>query len=491
MSLLKTASSIIVPILTHLINISLIQGKYPNLLKLANICPIYKKDDIDKCSNYRPISLLSNIGKIFEKVMYARLSNFLEECEILYEKQFGFRKHYSTNHALVSIVEHIKQNLDNNKFTCGVFVDLEKAFDTVNHEILIKKLEYYGIKGAYNSWLSSYLSNRWQYVTLGNTKSQNRKVSCGVPQGSVLGPLLFLIYINDMNKALKNCITHHFADDTNLLCSKRNLKELRKTMNEELSLLFEWLCANRLSLNVSKTEFIVFRPNRKTINQTFTLKLNQKTIRESTKIKYLGVLLDNKLSWSLHITELCKKISRAIGMLFKMKSLCPTATLKSIYYSLFHSHLSYGISVWGTAKTSLSHKIFLLQKRAVRVIAKADFLAHTDPIFQELNILKCSDQYLVNLASLMWDYDHNLLPKSLNTWFNKIPSHPYGTRFVKKGKLTPVNFKTTRYGINSFRYEGTNILNILKDEPIYTNSKSKKEFVAKFKHEIIASYFQP
>ena len=193
-------------------------------------------------------------------------------------------------------------------------------------------------------------------------------------------------------------------------------------MNRELANLFEWLCANRLSLNVGKTELILFRPKHH-LNERFTLRLNQKTIKEATKIKYLGIYLDKNLSWTTHISELCKKLSCAVGMLYKMKNLCSTSTLKSIYYSLFHSHLTYGISVWGLAKTSLTQKVFLLQKRAVRVVAKADFLAHTDPIFSNIGIPKCADQYLVNLSSIMWDYDHDKTPKSLNVWFNKKTNH--------------------------------------------------------------------
>ena len=484
-SLLKSTYMILAPILVYLINKSLITGKFPNLLKIANVCPIFKKNEIEKCENYRPISLLSNIGKVFEKVMYNRIWNFLNESDILFEKQFGFRKNHSTNHALLSIVEEIRKNLDNKLYTCGVFVDLEKAFDTVNHEILIKKLDHYGIRGSYNNWLNSYLTNRKQFVSLNDSVSSHMKITCGVPQGSVLGPLLFLIYINDMNLAVKDCTVHHFADDTNLLLSGTNLKSLKKAMNKELTSLFEWLCANRLSLNVDKTEFIVFKPRKysinKKLNKKFTLKINQKTIHESNKIKYLGVLLDNKLSWNIHINELCKKLSRAVGMLFKMKNLCSTTTLKSIYYSLFHSHMSYGIPVWGVAKTSLTQKVFLLQKRAMRVVAKADFLAHTNPLFNDLNVLKCPDQYLLSLATLMWDYDHDLIPKTLSSLFNKNPNHSYQTRFVKKGKLNPIAYKTTEFGTHSFRYEGTKVLNLLKDELIYTNSKTKKEFITKFK----------
>ena len=183
------------------------------------------------------------------------------KSDAFYKLQFGFRKKFSTNHALLSIIEEIRSKLDNKHFSCGVFVDLEKAFDTVNHNILLTKLHHYGIRGIANTWFSSYLSNRKQKVSLNGVSSPFLDVVCGVPQGSILGPLLFLIYINDMNIAIKNSIVHHFADDTNLLYSHKDPKILRLKMNEDLKLLFTWLCANRLSLNVSKTEFILFKPS--------------------------------------------------------------------------------------------------------------------------------------------------------------------------------------------------------------------------------------
>ena len=211
-----------------IINMSLKEGVFPTLNKEADVCPIHKKNETTKCENYRPISLLPNISKIFERVMYNRLDEFMTLSEIIYKFQFGFRKQYSTNHALLSIVEQIPTALDEKKFACGVFIDLEKAFDTVNHEILLSKLNHYGIRGVANKWFSSYLSNRYERVSLNGVSSTRLPVTCGVPQASILGPLLFLIYINDMNTAIQFSTTYHFADDTNLFYSSKSINQLRK-----------------------------------------------------------------------------------------------------------------------------------------------------------------------------------------------------------------------------------------------------------------------
>ena len=305
---LKTNTLVLIKPLKHLLNLSFAEGYFPNIMKLADVCPIFKKKDKNKCVNYRPISLLSNLSKLFERSMHTRMYEFLEKYDAFYDLQFGFRKKYSTNQALLSIIEGIREILDNKTFSCGAFIDLEKAFDTVNHEILLKELDHYGVRGLSNKWFSSYLTNRIQKVTIDGASSTYRNITCGVPQGSSMGPLLFLIYINDMHNAVKHSIVHHFADDTNLLCSDRDTSLLRKKMNEHLKLIFEWLCANRLSLNVLKTEFIIFKPPRKRIHQRITLKLNGTTLFESNKIKYLGIIMDDRLSCKYHIFELRKKI---------------------------------------------------------------------------------------------------------------------------------------------------------------------------------------
>ena len=317
--------------------------------------------------------------------MYTRLEDFLKTSEILYKFQFGFRKTYSTNHALLSIVEKIRNSLDKNMYTCGIFIDLEKAFDTVNHQIILSKLNHYGIRGVANSWFASYLSNRSQSFTLNGVTSSKREIKCGVPQGSILGPLLFLIYINDMHRAVQSSTLYHFADDTNLLYSNNSLKKLK------IAFLYDWLCANRLSLNAGKTEFIVFRPSRKQLDLRITLKLHHTKLYESTKIKYLGLILDNKLNWKAHIAELSKKLSRAVGMLYKIKTFVTTSVLRSLYYSLFNSHLAYGLVVWGSENKTDLDKIKNLQKIAIYAISDRFEDTSINHLLSNLKILNIDD----------------------------------------------------------------------------------------------------
>jgi len=481
-SLLKEFSSLLIEPITNLINKSLTEGTFPSLFKMAQICPIYKKSDKTKCANYRPISLLSNLSKIFERIMYNRLEKYLEKHSLLYDHQFGFRKSFSTEHALMSITEQIRSNFRKKSYSCGVFVDLEKAFDTVNHSILISKLRYYGLKEPSLSWLSSYLSNRLQQVSLNGQLSTPKQVTCGVPQGSILGPLLFLIYINDMNKAINNSTVYHFADDTNLLYSHKNPKTLKKVMNIDLKSLYEWLCANRLSLNVSKTEFMIFRPPKKTLSNRIVLTLNRTKIYESTKIKYLGLLLDSRLSWKEHINELTKKLGRSVGMLYKAREYCPTSVLKSLYYSIFHSHVSYGIPVWGYANDDYIKKISKMQKKAIRAITFSKFKEKSAPLFKKLQILKITDLVYQRTAALLWDLNKEILPPTLSAYFTKACSvHDKNTRFAISGSLKVVT-KT-----NSFQSIGTHIFNDLNNKQLFSVN-SKNSFLDKIKFNFISKY---
>ena len=255
--LLKIAAPIIVPYLVSIINLSFIKGTFPKLMKLAKILPIFKSGSRSDVNNYRPISLLSVFSKIFEKLMHNRLYSFLEQNNVIYNSQFGFQKNKSTQHSLIEIVEKVRNCIENKKYGCGIFIDLKKAFDTVNHDILLRKLEHYGIRGTSLSWFSSYLKGCSQYVSCDNTTSEIKPIVCGVPQGSVLG-LLFLSYINDLPNISNKLSFYLFADDTNIIFESINLCTLQKTVNHEIKKLIMWLNANRLALNVSKTNFVIF-----------------------------------------------------------------------------------------------------------------------------------------------------------------------------------------------------------------------------------------
>ena len=241
-------------------------------------------------SNYRPISLLSVFSKIAEKLMYKRLYNFLEIHKILYDLQFGFRASHSVNHALISMTESIKNSLDNKKFGCGIFLDLQKAFDTVNHQILLDKLELYGIRGTALAWFRSYLSNRSQYVSVNGYNSSHLNVTCGVPQGSVLGPLLFLIYINDLPNSSSKLSFYLFADDTNIYFESHSLTNLQKVVNKELRHVKKWLDANKLALNVGKTNFVIFHSPQKSLNANINIKIGNQYVKQAKYVKFLGLL---------------------------------------------------------------------------------------------------------------------------------------------------------------------------------------------------------
>ena len=252
--LLKTFVKEIKTPLSDLVNLSFECGLFPAILKIANLAPIYKKAELLECNNYRPISLLSNLSKIIEKLVHKRLTVFLEQKELFYDLQFGFRNNTSTNHALIHFTEKIRKALDNGFSACGVYIDLQKAFDTVKHLILINKLSYYGVRGIANNWFKTFLTNRQHFTSIEENSSDEITNTHGVPHGSVLGPLLFLIYINDLNKAIKNSAVYHYADDTNLLLTHKSpKKKLNKLINQYLTTLCKWLRASKISLNAAKT----------------------------------------------------------------------------------------------------------------------------------------------------------------------------------------------------------------------------------------------
>ena len=459
----KYSKTISIPI-SKLINQSFVTRIFPEPLKLANVIPVFKKADPLQCTNYRPISLTSNIGKILEKLVNTRLYCFLDQNEILYNNQYGFRNNHSATHALIDITEKIRNALDSKYYACGVFIDLEKAFDTVNHTILLDKLKYYGVRGITNTWFKSFLQHRYQYTNIKECSSEKLLITHGVPQGSVLGPLLFLLYINDLHKAMMHCSVYHFADDANLLLIDKSLKRINKHINHDLKYLFQWIRSNRLSLNGGKTKIIIFRNRFQQINKKLNFRVSGEKINLTSSVKYLGVYLTPTLTWSTYLLELIPKLNRAVGLLSKIRHYTPKPLLRTIYYSLFNSHLIYACQTWGQSKTELFKKIQKLQDKAVRII---NFLPNTAPvseIYKTTKILKLSDYISLQNALLVKNCFQKQLPRPLLNFFRKTTEqHNHSTRSASKNFAFVGEANSKSYGIDSIRYQAVIIWNKLQN----------------------------
>jgi hypothetical protein len=323
--------------------------------------------------------------------MSTRLLDFIQKKAILFQNQFGFRAKYSTDHAVLTIIDKIQTAIDQRDYSCGIFLDLSKAFDTVDHEILIKKMEYYGIRGVANNWFTSYLRDRMQTVTINNTTSSEKNISCGVPQGSILGPLLFILYINDFHQCSEFFDFHLFADDANLFSRHKNINILQSHINSELDKVNMWLCANKLSLNVGKSNFVLFHPPQRNIGNNFVLTINNNIIPCSSSVKYLGILIDSNLNWKSHIASICRKIKRSIGMLSKLRYYVPLKILVNPYYALIHPFLTHGIIAWGNTYATTLQPLFILQKKAMRIMTFSKYDQHSSPLFKKLKIIKLFD----------------------------------------------------------------------------------------------------
>ena len=445
-------------------NFSFSTGRVPDQFKIANVIPVFKKDSVTCMSNYRPISLLSIFNKILEKLMYKRLISFINKHNILCDNQFGFREKHSTVHANLLITDKIQRTIKNGHFSCGIFLDFSKAFDTVDHAILLKKLSNYGIRGTAYDWFASYLHNRKQHVSIGSFKSDDTIITHGVPQGSVLGPLLFLLYINDFRNCCRAFDFHIFADDTNLFYSNSSLIEREETINYNLTLVSNWLKANKLSLNIDKTNFINFHPPQKAIKHRVRLSINNKVIKQEKHIKYLGLFSDSHLCWKYHILHITKKIKRCIGILSKIRFFVSQQVLVQLYYSLIYPFLTYSLTAWGnTYKTSLQ-PLFILQKKAVRIITFSECKAHSSPLFYRLELLKLFDLIYLDNALFVYDYYTNKLPAIFHDFFKSIHEvHQYNTILAsKKSYYLP---KTrTNYGKFNIRFNGAKIWNSIQDD---------------------------
>ena len=442
--LLKLLAPSISVILTVMINQSLCTGIFPAKLKIAKVLPLHKKSDPHLFDNYRPISLLPTVSKVFEKIVYRQLYDYLTINKLIYDSQYGFRTLHSTELAALELSDRLSNNLEKGKIPIAIFLDLSKAFDTLDHEILLSKLSYYGVNGSALSWFSSYLTDRYQYVYLDGTESSMLSISTGVPQGSVLGPLLFLVYMNDIAEASDKFHSILFADDTTLtepFCTfdlltannKYDKKKISDTINIELRNIYEWLCVNKLSLNVSKTKFMVFNyRQRKIDNIILYLKINDHIIERVNQFNFLGTIFDEHLNWSEHTNKIANKISRTLGMMNRLKHTLPLFTLKLLYNSLILPHIQYGILNWGFKY----NRIFKLQKRAMRIITCSKYNAHTSPIFKSQELLKIEDIFKISLLKFLYKLEKGSLPSYFSGIFiTHTADHQHNTRYRDTERL--------------------------------------------------------
>lgn len=393
--LLKLAAPIICKPLAYICNLSLATSTFPHEWKQAKVTPIFKDGDRSDVSNYRPISVLSTVSKIIERAVHDQLYSYLTENNILHPSQSGFRSGHSTNTALLDVSDFILNNMNSGKATAALFLDLKKAFDTVDHDILISKLDDFGVKGSALNWFKSYLTDRSQIVSVNSNFSDPQGINIGVPQGSILGPLLFIIYINSLPINV-TCKCVMYADDTTLLCSSTDPEELKSDLSLNLNRIGKWFQVNKLTLNVKKTKLMVFgSPHILKTFDNISLTYNSDVIDRVDSYKYLGVMFDPCLTWCNHINKISSSVSKRIGLIRRIKFFLPNSTLRMLANALIMPHFDYCSSVWSNCNARSSDSLQILHNRLARVLLSADIRTSVNKMMGDLDWVKLSQR---------WDY---------------------------------------------------------------------------------------
>ena len=490
-AILKHLNTIISPILSYLFNKALRLGNYPDCLKVAKVIPLFKSGSPYESGNYRPISLLPAINKIFEKLIYNRILSFFKKYKIINENQYGFRQGYSTELALAKFHEDTLNNLDNSYATCALLLDLSKAFDSVDRKILLDKLYRYGIRGIAFNLIKSYLANRSQYIQVGKIKSAHSTVEVGVPQGSILSPLLFLIHINDF----KNCTrlnVINFADDTMLYYKFQETKNFEYFIKQELRNVTTWMKTNKLKLNLNKTKFMIFAPDSENFKTLKNIKLSiedEVELEQVSQCKYLGITIDDKLNWKAHISILRRKLAKTIGLLYRTRQYLNHTCRKLILNSLFISHLKYGLICYGrTFETNLK-PLNILFNQAIRCI---NFYRRQDKTTSQLyydeKLLNLEDMLKLELAKFSYKFSKNMLPRPFQDLFVPVANiHQYNTRSSSNNHFHPKQLHKS-IGLYSLSYKGTLSWNQVPEN--IKKEQNTGKFCHSYKNYLINKYNQ-
>ena len=440
-------------ILANCINCSFEQGSFPKCLKGAIVVPLHKKNAKNDPSNYRPVSLLNSLSKIIEKVIHTRLYEYMKDK--ICKNQFGFRPKHSTTDLLIMTIEGIVRNLDSEGFVIPCFFDLGKAFDTLPHKGILDKLEHYGVRGVAKDLLTSYLSNRSQECLVNGCISDSTPLTIGVPQGSILGPLLFLIYINDIQKSSPDTLLGMYADDTSMIIPGRTLNEAVTKTRETLNSLGEWFASNKLSLSPAKCKYAVMSRKLVTQNQPTKFEIYNKEMKEirkntdSCNNPLVGLLMTERLSYDDQIHSIVGKLRKGLYALRANKALPPFAK-RNIYFATIHSHLGYAGTILGCAPKGLINKLRNIQNKAVRILADAKYNESADPIYKKLKILKVEDIHAYQACGYGWRYFKGYLPEAIsdlmetcNARSKMLKTRNFQLKTLKN--LSPIEFITEKW----------------------------------------------
>ena len=431
----------------------------PKGWKTAKVTPVFKGGDREELTNYRPISVLPLVSKLLERAVNDQLSTFLNMNESLVTEQSGFRPQHSTQTAVLDVTDHILNNMDNGKVTGAIFVDLKKAFDTVDHAILLSKLNDNGVRELELKWFESYLSGRKQATKIDGTTSDFANVSVGVPQGSILGPLLFIIFINSLPLSITSIPgtkISMYADDTMIMFDGTTPDNIESDMVNGINQVIQWLINHKLTLNVSKTKFMIFgsRPRIPTFSRV-QITLNDMSIERVHLYKYLGVILDEHMSWSEHIDYTAKKISMKIGFLRRSAKPClPNSTFKMLSSAMIMPLFDYCDVAWSSCSHCYSDKLLKLHNRLARLILNAHPRSHIQELQRALSWSSLPARWENHRLYEVFKCLNNLSPAYLKSRFDK-PCHSTNTRAKSNGSLHLPVVPKTNAARHTFQYLGT------------------------------------
>ena len=462
--LLKIAKPHILQPLLYIYNTSITSGSFPDQWKIAKITPVYKSGQKDNVDNYRPISVLSPLSKILESYMSINLRDHLTKYNLLSEFQYGSRPNHSCETLLINLTDKWLEAMDNGNLTGLLLIDFRKAFDIINHKILIDKLSCYGINGTVLQWFISYLSDRKQRVFIGAASSDSLPVVSGVPQGSCLGPLLFLIYVNEIPSINTFCNTHLYVDDTTLHHSSSSVYDLNTILQQSADVLSSWSKANQMVIHPKKSKAMILGSSRKLVgtDESLNILIDGERVKQSNCEKLLGVHIDSSLSWNDHVFKTVKQFNSKLEVLRKAKPLLSLKNTLTLYNSITKPTIEYCCSVWGNCSVDLLQNLTLAQKRAARLLLGSSRHSRSFDLFQKLNFTPICDVIRIRLLDLTYKALNGQTTPAISSLLVK-PSHRYQTRSKNNLTLVLPSAKTNA-GRRRFSSIATLIWNSLPDE---------------------------